>query len=223
MNNCFVLDNPALQEVLNELRDKNTGPARFRQGLKRAGYLMTYEMLDNEVRTAHTEIETPMGPAEGISIDTRILQIYVMRAGEPFGSGGTDLLDDIGYNNRDVGIVDAKRVSNGGLDMEVEFGTIKVPPHDENTIGILYDPMLATATTMIATLRKLKERGLAKRWIVCSLLASPYGLERLADEFPNLHVYTLSIDRGGKDGLNDKGYIIPGLGDAGDRAFGTYE
>lgn len=132
------------------------------------------------------------------------------------------LLDDI-HAKRSIGVVDAKRVeaeSSNGTDFKIDLGSFKVPDYRKEDIIIVYDPMLATASTLIRILKMIKEKGACKKLIVCCIISSEYGIERLNTELPDVIIYTLGVDNAENKGLNKKGYIVPGLGDAGDRAFG---
>jgi len=111
--------------------------------------------------------------------------------------------------------------SNDGTDFRIDMGSFKVPDFKKEDIIIVYDPMLATASTLIKILRMIKDKGNCKKLIVCCIIASEYGIERLNTEMPDVIIYALGVDSDEKKGLNKKGYIVPGLGDAGDRAFGS--
>lgn len=222
MHRVVVLDNLFLQMDLNKLRDKKTISTEFRSSLRNAGYLMTYEILGREAQYEKIKVKTVLGTAPGINIKDKILQIMVMRAGEPFAEGGALLLDQ--YNcQRNIGVIDAKRLENSkSFQMDIDMSSIKVPDFDRKSINIIYDPMLATGSTMEQIILELKKRGKAKKWILCTILATPYGIERINKKFDNVMIYTLAIDKKGYKGLNKKGFIVPGLGDCGDRAFGNY-
>ncbi len=223
LDNVVILDNVVLQTKLNWLRDKDTISTKFRMTLRNAGYLMTYEIISREAKKSKVKVKTVLGTATGITSKEEILQIMVMRAGEPFAEGGALLLDQIDFN-RNIGVVDAKRIEgeDNNFDMDIDMGSFKIPEFGKNTMVIIYDPMLATASTMVNILKKLNQRGTAKKYIICSIIATPYGIEKLNKEFKNIKIYTLAVDKGKYKGLNKKGYIVPGLGDCGDRAFGNY-
>lgn len=221
MKGVIILDNPVLQEILNRLRDKETHTADFRKGVREAGYLMTYEIIGRECTREEVNIEACFEKAKGYRIKEPILQVIIMRAGAPLTEGGALLLDEI-KAKRAIGVVDARRVEKeGSKDIDIEVGSFKVPLFDKDTILIVYDPMIATASTQLVILKKLKERGQCKKIIICSILGSQVGIEKLRKEFPEINIYTLAVDSGANKGLNDKSYIVPGLGDAGDRSFGA--
>lgn len=218
----IILKNPVLQECLNKLRDKSTISPDFRLNLRYAGYYMTYEIIGRECSTEEMELETMYAKAKGQMINENILQIMVMRAGEPLAEGGARLLDEI-KAKRLMGVVDAKRVEGGdGRDFKIVISSFKVPKFDENTVVIIYDTMLATASTLNEIIRKIKTMGVCKKMIVCSVVGSAFGMEKIEKNFPDVQIYCLAIDSVGNSGLNEKGFIIPGLGDAGDKAFGSY-
>lgn len=219
MPSAEILSNPALQEILAKLRDKNTGANCFRMLLRRAGYLCTYEILARDAGISKSRVETPLGSAPSTRISGHILQVAVMRAGEPFCEGGASLLDELGLS-RSIGFVDAKRLEGKGNSeyFEIEIGSFKVPPFDSGTTIIIYDPMLATASTAVRIVDRISKMGKPKNMAFCSVISSEYGVKRLSSAFPQLKIYTLATD----PRLNGKGYIVPGLGDAGDRAFGSY-
>ena len=222
MNDVIVLDNPILKSQLSMLREKTTDSTDFRRHLRNAGYLMTYEIIGRECGTAPLPISTVFEDIDGEMIREHILQIIVMRAGLPFMEGGSRLLDEV-KTSRDIGVVDAKRIEKGGLDMEIEVSSFKVPVVKKGSVVIIYDPMVATASTLVEVIDRLENKEQAKRIIVCSILSTPYGIRKLRERFgKELNIYTLSIDGGATDGLDENGYIVPGLGDCGDRAFGVY-
>jgi len=215
-----ILKNLDLQEILSSLRNKNTETTHFRRHLRTAGYLMTHEIISKECSVEKTKVKSPLGTAISYGIKEKILQIMVMRAGEPFADGGVKLLDELNAK-RSIGVIDAKRIESSnkaGKEFDIEMNSFKVPKFDKNTVIIVYDPMLGTASTLIEILKILKKQGKPKKIIFCNILAVTYGINKLKKLFPELIVYTLSVDKK----LNTNGYIVPGLGDCGDRAFGSY-
>ncbi|RZN47529.1 uracil phosphoribosyltransferase [archaeon] len=222
MNDVIVLDNPILKSILSDLREKSTKSTDFRRSLRVAGNLMTYEIVGRECSTKERPVTTVFEEMKGETLRERILQIIVMRAGLPFTEGGSRLLDEV-ESQRDIGVVDARRIEKGGLDMEIEISSFKVPEVKDDSIVIIYDPMVATASTIVEVVSRLEHKERAKKIIVCSILSTPYGIKKLREHFgKELQIYTLTIDTGANDGLDENGYIVPGLGDCGDRAFGTY-
>lgn len=221
--NVHILDNLLLQMLLNKLRDRTTRSTEFRTSLRNAGFLMTYEIIGREAMFRKARIKTTLGTAEGLTVRDKILQIMVMRAGEPFAEGGALILDQ--YNcKRNIGVIDARRLEGdrNNFLMGIDMASFKVPAFDKNTLVVIYDPMLATGSTLERILMDLRLRGEAKKWILCTILSTPYGIERIGKKFSDVVIYALSVDRQGRKGLNSRGYIVPGLGDCGDRAFGNY-
>lgn len=208
MKSVTVVDHPLVQHKLTIMRDKDTSTASFRRLLREISLLLCYEVtreLDLTTRTIETPLETMEAPTlEG----KKLVFASVLRAGNGLLDGMLDL-------------VPAARVAHIGLyrDHEtlqaVEY-FFKAPADLADRLVIVVDPMLATANSSIAAVGKLKERGATNIRFLC-LLAAPEGLERFTAAHPDVPVVTASID----SHLNEKGYIVPGLGDAGDRMYGT--
>jgi len=225
-HNPQVLKHPVLQEILAVLRDKQTSSPQFRSALRRAGYHQTYEIIGRECSLETTRVKTVFRRTEGYRIREKMLQIMVMRAGQPYAEGGAVLLDELEMK-RAVGVIDARREEQEHsikFDFSIDLGSIKVPKFDRNTIVIIYDPMLASGSTLKKILERIKSRGRPKRIIICSIISAKYGIHELLKSHPDVRIYTLAVDdaAGTRGGLNDEGFIVPGLGDAGDRAFGEY-
>ncbi len=190
------------------MRNKDTSTASFRRLLREISLLLGYEVTRN-LELTKTTIETPLETIEAPTLEgKKLVFASVLRAGNGLLEGLLDL-------------VPAARVAHIGLyrDHEtlqaVEY-FFKAPSDLADRLIIVVDPMLATANSAIAAIDKLKERGATNIRFLC-LLAAPEGIERFTSAHPDVPVYTASIDRQ----LNEKGYILPGLGDAGDRMFGT--
>ncbi|GAB6947587.1 uracil phosphoribosyltransferase [Vulcanisaeta sp. JCM 16161] len=217
MGRVVVVDHPLAQAVLTTLRDKNTKQIEFRKGLVRLGRLMGYEIVKSmDIETV--EVETPLGvKAKGVRIRDldHIVIIQVLRAAMPLVEGLVKI-----FANARMGVVSARRVEEshrpGSLDFDVEITYVKVPRIFEDDILIVADPMLATGSTITSVLKHVFKYGNPKRTIIVSVIATKYGIERVLREYPFAEIYTVSID----PEINEKGYIVPGLGDAGDRAFG---
>ncbi|SCZ20128.1 uracil phosphoribosyltransferase [Afifella marina] len=203
-----VVDHPMVQHKLTIMRDKATSTASFRRLLREIAALLTYEATrDLELTT--TTIETPLATMEAPTLaGKKLVFASILRAGNGLLEGMLDL-------------VPAARVAHVGLyrDPEtlqpVEY-YFKAPEDLHERVVIAVDPMLATANSAIAAIRGLKERGAKDIRFVC-LLAAPEGVERFRAAHPDVPVVTAAID----SHLNDHGYILPGLGDAGDRMYGT--
>ncbi len=203
-----VVDHPLVQHKLSIMRNKDTSTAGFRRLLREISLLLGYEVTRNLELTT-TRIQTPIEEMDAPTIEgKKLVFASVLRAGNGLLEGLLDL-------------VPAARVAHIGLyrDHEtlqpVEY-FFKAPSDLADRLIIVVDPMLATANSAIAAIDKLKERGATNISFLC-LLAAPEGIERFTKAHPDVPVFTASIDRE----LNEKGYIMPGLGDAGDRLYGT--
>ncbi|MFC4624342.1 uracil phosphoribosyltransferase [Daeguia caeni] len=203
-----VVDHPLVQHKLTIMRMRETSTAGFRRLLKEISLLLCYEVTrDLELTTM--EINTPLVPMEAPVLEgKKLVFASILRAGNGLLEGMLDL-------------VPAARVAHIGLYRDhdtlqpIEY-YFKAPEDIANRLIIVVDPMLATANSAVAAIDKLKERGATNIRFVC-LLAAPEGIERFTRAHPDVEIFTASID----SHLNDKGYIVPGLGDAGDRMYGT--
>ncbi len=208
MKNVTVVNHPLVQHKLTIMRKKETSTASFRRLLREISLLLCYEVTrDLELTTTH--IETPLTEMDAPTLEgKKLVFASVLRAGNGLLDGMLDL-------------VPAARVAHIGLyrDPEtlqaVEY-FFKAPSDLADRLVIVVDPMLATANSAIAAVEKLKSRGATNLRYLC-LLAAPEGIERFTTALPDVPVFTASID----ERLNDHGYIVPGLGDAGDRMYGT--
>ncbi|HDI82501.1 MAG TPA: uracil phosphoribosyltransferase [candidate division WOR-3 bacterium] len=219
----IIPENNLIKIILGHLRNKETPSPDFREFLRLSGMLTTYEILGREFQMNMEQIETPLKKTSVKIFTGEILQVIIMRAGLPFADGGSVLLDKLSFK-RTIGIVDARRVEENahGLDFPIEITSFKVPSPDGKYV-IIYDPMLATGATLISVIERLKRMGNPRKIIVNSVISAPYGIKKIEERFPEVIIYTMAMDEEGEfSGLNDKGYIVPGLGDCGDRAFGEY-
>jgi len=208
MQGVTVISHPLVQHKLTIMRNKDTSTASFRRLLREISLLLGYEVTrDLELTT--TTIETPLETMEAPILEGKKLVLAsVLRAGNGLLEGLLDL-------------VPAARVAHIGLyrdhdTLEAVEYFFKAPSDLADRLVIVVDPMLATANSAIAAIDKLKGRGATNLRYLC-LLAAPEGVERFTRAHPDVPVFTASIDRQ----LNEKGYIVPGLGDAGDRLYGT--
>lgn len=208
MQGVTVIDHPLVQHKLTIMRNKDTSTASFRRLLREISLLLGYEVTrDLELTT--TTIETPIETMEAPTLEgKKLVFASVLRAGNGLLEGLLDL-------------VPAARVAHIGLyrdheTLEAIEYFFKAPSDLADRLIIVVDPMLATANSAIAAIDKLKGRGATNLRYLC-LLAAPEGIERFTKAHPDVPVFTASIDRQ----LNEKGYIVPGLGDAGDRLYGT--
>ena len=208
MQNVTVVDHPLVQHKLTFLRDRNTGTKDFRALLKELSTLMAYEVT-RDLPLEEIEIETPVAPTKSRVLAGRKLDIVpILRAGLGMADGVLELIP-------------AAKVGHIGLYRDpktlkpVEY-YCKLPPEPEKRTFIVVDPMLATGGSSAAALTMLKEHG-AKKLVLMCLVSAPEGIRVVNKEHPDVPIYTAAVD----EKLNDHGYIVPGLGDAGDRIFGT--
>jgi uracil phosphoribosyltransferase len=203
-----IVDHPLVQHKLTIMRDKDTSTASFRRLLREISLLLCYEVT-RELELTTREIETPLATIQAPTLEgKKLVFASVLRAGNGLLDGMLDL-------------VPAARVAHIGLyrdheTLEAVEYFFKAPSNLEDRLVIVVDPMLATANSAIAAVSKLKERGATNLRYLC-LLAAPEGIERFNAAHPDVPVFTASVD----SHLNEKGYIVPGLGDAGDRMYGT--
>ncbi len=203
-----VVDHPLVQHKLTRLRQADTGTAEFRRLTREVSLLLAYEAT-RDLPVEATDIRTPLEPATGARLAGRTPCIVsILRAGNGILDGLLDLLPDAGVGH--VGLYRDPRTLDA-----VEY-YLKLPQDLDGRHCILVDPMLATGHSAIAALDRLKVAGATRVTFVC-LLSAPEGLAALAAAHPDVKVVTAAIDRG----LDGHGYIRPGLGDAGDRLFGT--
>ena len=206
--NVVVIDHPLVQHKLTLMRRRETSSADFRKLLREISALMGYEVTrDLPLTTA--EIETPLAPMEApIIAGLKPVIVSILRAGGGILEGMLDVLP-------------AARVGHIGLyrdheTLEAIEYYFKMPERVEDRLVIAVDPMLATGHSAVAAVSRIKGRGPREVRFVC-LLAAPEGIEEMGSHHPDVTVYTAAID----SHLDEKGYIVPGLGDAGDRIFGT--
>ncbi len=208
MSNITVVDHPLVQHKLTIMREKTTSTASFRELLREISLLLCYEVTrDLELTTK--SIETPMGPMDAPTLKgKKLVFASILRAGNGLLEGMLDL-------------VPSARVAHVGLyrdhaTLEAVEYYYKAPSDLEDRLVIAVDPMLATANSASLAVEKLKQSGAKNLRFLC-LLAAPEGIDAFQAAHPDVPVFTAAID----DRLNENGYIVPGLGDAGDRMYGT--
>ena len=208
MSKVVVFDHPLIQHKLSIMRDKNTGAKEFRELLSEIAMLMIYEVT-RDLETEEVEIETPISVCKCKMLAGKKLGIVpILRAGLGMVEGITNLIP-------------AARIGHIGLYRDpatlepVEY-YCKLPDDSENRELIVIDPMLATGGSASAAIKFIKKRGCNHIRLV-NLIAAPEGIARIQKDHPDVDIYVAALD----EKLNEKGYIIPGLGDAGDRLFGT--
>ncbi len=208
MEGVTVVSHPLIQHKLTLLRDKERSTKTFRELLTEIGMLLCYEVT-RDLPLTNVTIETPLTRISSPKIaGKKLVFAPIMRAGITFVEGMLEL-------------VPAARVAHIGLYRDPEtFVAVeyyfKAPSDLAERLVIVVSPVLATANTAVAAIDRMKERGAKEIRFVC-LIASPEGVERLRGIHPDVPVWTAAID----DRLDEHGYIVPGLGDAGDRAYGT--
>ncbi len=208
MSNVHIVSHPLVQHKLMLMRDKTVSTKGFRQLLNEIGMLLAYEVT-RDLPLEMIEVETPLAKTLQPTISGKKLVFA------PILRAGTGFLDGM------LNLVPSARVAHIGLyrdpqTLEAVEYYFKAPVDVAERLVIVMDPMLATGNSAIAALDRLKRRGVRDMRFVC-LLAAPEGVERLANAYPDVEIWTAAID----EKLNDHGYIVPGLGDAGDRMFGT--
>ena len=202
------LNNPPIKHKLAQLRNKNTAPKDFRELVEEISMFLTYELAKN-FETREIEIETPIKTCRAeILVESNFVVVPILRAGLAMSGGVLKILP-----NASIGHVGMYRDEKTFEPVEYFF---KMPPRFEEKILIVVDPMLATGGSASAALKMLKNRGAKKIFFLC-IVSAPRGIEKLSSEHPDVEIFTAAID----EGLNANCYIVPGLGDAGDRIFNT--
>ena len=202
------LNNPIIKHKLTQLRRKETPPKEFRTLVEELAMLLTYEVAQN-FETHSAEIETPITACRAEVLDEeQFVVVPILRAGLAMADGALKILP-----NAAVGHVGLYRDEKTFQPVEYLF---KMPPRFAEKTLLVVDPMLATGGSASAALQMLKNHGASKIYFLC-IVSAPRGIEKLAADHPDVEIYTAAID----EGLNEHCYIVPGLGDAGDRIFNT--
>jgi uracil phosphoribosyltransferase len=204
---CRILNHPILQHNLTKLRNRDTAPVDFRRVMDQLSALLAYE-ITRDISVSNEPVTTPLEETHGAVVSDDLVIVSIMRAGNGMLDGLLRMLpfSRVGH----IGIYRDKFIGN-----TVEY-YFRLPDEVKGRKILLADPLIATGDTAVASIDRLKEYGVESIRFV-SLLASPEGLAHLHDHHPDVEVYTLSVERE----LNAEGYILPGLGDAGDRLYGT--
>lgn len=207
MDNLTVVEHPLLQRTLTTLRKHETSHGTFRAAVADAAAMLAYEAL-RDLAVAETEIETPLEATRGHVLDEGVVVVPIMRAGLGMVDGVTEYVPEA-------------RVAHLGMQRDEETHTPvsyyrNLPPGIAAAQVVVVDPMLATGGSAAFALDTLADEGVAQCTFVC-LVAAPEGVRRLDQEHPNVSVVTAALDRE----LDDNAFIRPGLGDAGDRMYGT--
>jgi uracil phosphoribosyltransferase len=206
--NVVVVDHPLVLHKLTLMRDKHTPSAVFRQLLREISLLLAYEVARDLPMTTQT-IETPLAEMEApILKGKKLVIVSILRAGQGLLEGMLDLMPSARVGH--IGIY-----RNPETLQPVEY-YMKVPEDIAERRVIVVDPMLATGNSVSAAIQRLKDKGAKDIKLVC-LLSAPEGIRHVNADHPDVQIFTAAVDRK----LNSHGYIVPGLGDAGDRMFGT--
>ena len=208
MENVMIMDHPLIQHKISKLRDINTGTNEFRKLVEEIAVLMGYEAL-RDLPTEEVQVTTPIETCMTPVISGKKLAVIpVLRAG-------------LGMVNGILTLVPSAKVGHIGLYRDPETHEpheyyCKLPDAIADRIAVVVDPMLATGGSAVAAVDFIKQRGGRNIKFMC-IIAAPEGLAKLREAHPDIQIYVGHLDRG----LNDHAYIMPGLGDAGDRIFGT--
>ncbi len=209
MDNITVIHHPLIEHKLSILRDEKTDPFHFRLLVDEISYLMLFEAT-RDLPLKDVSVQTPVAVADAKKLDTKIMICPILRAALGMLDGIFKLIPDAS-----VGFLGFQRNEKT---LEAEFYYAKLPKDYENRTAIIIDPMFATGGTAIDAVNFLKSKGIKDIRFI-ALVSAPEGLEKFSNIHPDVKVYTAHID----DGLNENGYIVPGLGDAGDRVFNTID
>jgi len=207
MNNVFKSTHPLVKHKLTRLRNKDTEPKKFRELVRELGALLTYEAT-TDLATYSVEITTPMTKTKGEDLKEKIGLVPILRAGLGMVEGVWELMPSAEVWH--IGLYRDERT----LKPVAYYNKLPVAP--TVSVCLILDPMLATGGSAVATVDILKQWGVHKIKFV-GLIGAPEGIARLHKAHPDVPIHLAAID----DHLNENGYIIPGLGDAGDRQFGT--
>jgi uracil phosphoribosyltransferase len=205
--NVILVEHPVIQTKLTELRDHSSNHRQFRELLNEIASLMVYEVT-RDWPTKPKAVQTPLERATGYVLARQVTLVPILRAGLGMAEGVLRLLPDARLGH--LGVYRDEKT------LEPVPYYKKLPPDIAGTEVLLLDPMLATGGSGTAAIDFLKSAGVTNMRFVC-LVAAPEGIAHLHQHHPEVPIYCAAIDRQ----LNEKGYILPGLGDAGDRLFGT--
>lgn len=205
--NFLLIDHPLIKKDVTVIRNINTSPEVFRAAVKRISNILAVE-ISQDLKLKKIEVETPLETTDGYKLADDIVLVPVLRAGLGMVSGFLEVIPDA-----KVGHIGLQRDETTLKPVEYYY---KTPRGIDMSKVILIDPMLATGGSSSEAINYLKKRGVQNLIFVC-LVAAPEGIKKLKEDHPDIKIYGAALDRQ----LNEKGYILPGLGDAGDRTFGT--
>ena len=202
-----LVEHPLIEHKLTLIRRKDTGTKDFRENLNEIAGLMAYE-ITRDVPVRQIQIETPMEKCSSYELSRSIVLIPILRAGLGMVDGISSLMPTVKVGH--VGMYRNHRT------LEPENYYAKFPGNIKDAVVMVLDPMLATGGSASSTIEILKKEDASIIKLVC-IVGAPEGVQRIENDHPDVDIYLASLDRG----LNENGYIVPGLGDAGDRIFGT--
>jgi uracil phosphoribosyltransferase len=206
--NLHIVDHPLVQHKLTLLRDKNLSTRGFRALTQEIGALLAYELM-RDAPIKHVEVETPVGRARGVELDgKKQVLVAILRA-------GLGVLDGM------LTVLPSARVGHVGLYRDPKLRTaveyyLKLPPHMSERDAVVVSSVLATGGAAAAAVRRVQESGARSVRFAC-LIACSEGVQRFHEEHPDVPIYTCAVD----ESLDARGFIVPGLGDVGDRLYGT--
>jgi len=207
MKNFFLVENPLVKRDVTILRDRNTNQNEFRLAMDRVSHSIAIE-ISKSFELTEFEVETPLEKTKGFKFKKQIVLIPVLRAGLSMVSSFLAMIPDA-----KVGHIGLQRDEKTLQPVDYYY---KTPKNLDESVTIVLDPMLATGGSAVASFNSLKQKGVGKCILAC-LIAAPEGIKKMNEHHPEISIYTAALDRQ----LNPVGYILPGLGDAGDRTFGT--
>lgn len=201
-----ILDNPVVKHFLTILRDKNTSSPDFRNAAKILGNCLAVEACKS-LTLENLIVETPIENTNGSRIKEQVILFPILRAGLGLVHSFLEIIP--------MAIVGYHGLRRNEITQEIIEYYYSVPQMNSNSKIMILDPMIATGNSICASMESLQMSG-AEQITICSLISAPQGIEKILTEYPNTEIITCSLDRG----LNEKAYIVPGLGDAGDRLNG---
>jgi len=207
MQNVFISDHPLVQHKITKLRDKNTEPKKFRELIREIAGLLTYETT-RDLLVSKKVVETPLAKADGMELQEKVGLVPILRSGLGMVEGVWELMPSAEVWH--IGIYRDEETLK-----PVEYYN-KLPVSPSVGLCLILDPMLATGGSAAATISILKKWGVSRIKFM-GIIAAPEGIKAVHSEHPDIPIHLAAIDKN----LNDIGYIVPGLGDAGDRQFGT--
>jgi uracil phosphoribosyltransferase len=206
--NVTLVEHPLVRVKLTRLRDQTTGSEDFRRLLSEIATLMVYEVA-RDFETTPLSINTPLAPHAGVTLQRPVIVAPILRAGLGLVDGMLNVLSEVSVGH--IGMYRNEET------LKPESYYFKLPAHLPRAEVLVVDPMLATGWSATAAIAQLKQSGATHIRFLC-VVSCPEGLRQICSAHPDVPIFTAAID----EGLNERGYIMPGLGDAGDRYFGTF-